>query len=273
MPSPFTPPLDLAELESALPGVRVLRTLGVGGQGVAVEADVDGIGRGALKVYGPQTVASRVDREIEKLRRLKSDHVVRLYNNGQVTLRGELCRFAVMEFVEGDEASALVGSLDDGSVEGEIRRLLVDIAAGIGDLWALRVVHRDIKPANVMRRADGSYVVLDLGLAKHLGEPTLTQLGFTCGTLGYMSPEQAAARKGLTLRSDLFALGILAYEVASGVHPFLRRQDLVGQITVRPLHSVRPAVGSAVSEVVSRLLHPKPLARPSRVDDIAAHLS
>jgi serine/threonine protein kinase len=273
MPSPFSPPLDAAELEAALPGVRVLRTLGVGGQGVAVEADVHGIGRAAVKVYGSQTVASRVDREIDKLRRLASGHVVRLYNHGQASLRGELCRFAVMEFVDGQEASSLVGKLDDGEVDGEVRRLLVDIAAGIGDLWALRVVHRDIKPANIMRRSDGTYVVLDLGLAKHLGEPTLTQLGFTCGTLGYMSPEQAAARRGLTLRSDLFALGILAYEVASGLHPYLRRQELVGQIAVRPLHSVRPAVSSAVSEVVGRLLQPNPLARPSRLDDVVALLA
>lgn len=271
MPSPFTPPLDATELEAALPRMRVVRTLGVGGQGVAVEADVDGIGRAALKVYGTQTVAHRVEREIDKLRRLESGHVVRLYDHGEVSLRGELCRFAVMEFVEGEETSALVGNLDDGSVDGEVRRLLLDIATGIDDLWALRVVHRDIKPANVMRRADGSYVVLDLGLAKHLGEPTLTQLGYTCGTLGYMSPEQAAARRGLTLRSDLFALGILAYEVASGAHPFVRRQELVGRIPVRPLRDVRPAVSIEVSNVVARLLQPTPLARPSR-DEIVAQL-
>lgn len=273
MPSPFTPPLSVSELEAAIPGVRVQRVLGEGGQGIALEVDADGIGKSALKVYGPQTVASRVDREIDKLRRLASDFVVRLHSHGQATLRGEDCRFAIMEFVEGEETTLLVGQLDDDHVDDELRRVLMDIGRGIADMWSLRVVHRDIKPANIMRRADGRYVVLDLGLAKHLDEPTLTQMGLTCGTLGYMSPEQAAARRGLTLRSDLFALGLLVYEIATGTHPFLRRQDLIGRIPVRPLRQARPAISDSVSSLVGRLLQESPLARPSRIDDIVAALT
>jgi len=273
MPEPFSPPLDISEIEQLLTGVRVERILGVGGQGVAAKVDTDAYGVAALKIYGPTTVAARVDREIDKLKRLRSDYVVRLFDHGVVDIRGDSCRYALLEFVDGVELTNLVGNLSDSDADIEVRRLLCDIALGIGDLWSLRVVHRDIKPANIMRRSDGRYLILDLGLAKHLDESTVTQVGFTCGTLGYMSPEQAAARRGLTLRSDLFALGIVAHEVATGHHPFHRRQELVGKLGIRRLRDVRPAISNEVSELVARLLQVHPLSRPSRVHDIVSGLT
>lgn len=271
MTNPFFESLTSEAVEAAIPDIRVLRILGVGGQGIAMEVETTNTDFevAALKIYSPETVVARVDREIEKLSLLESDFVVRLYSHGTATIQNQQCRFALMEYIEGTELSSLVGKFNISELDYELRQLLTEIGQGICDMWKLRIVHRDIKPANVMRRANGRYVILDLGLAKHLDASTLTQIGYTCGTRGYMSPEQAEGRRGLTLRSDMFALGLIAYEVATGVHPFSHRQELIGRFPIRPIRELRPEISIEVADLIENLLTIETIARPSKINSLA----
>lgn len=250
----FTPSLSIDEVRTAFSDLHIHGSLGQGGQGAVFGCrDTDGT-EAALKVYGPATETLRVDWEIEKLSTLRSPYVVRFIRRGIVQLRGSDLVFCLVERVDGQDLANLTGLLDDV----QTRKLIRDVAMGIEAMWTARVVHRDLKPPNVLRDVNNNYVIIDLGYAKHLDQDTITRLGFTCGTLGYMSPEQAEARPGLTFRSDLFALGVLAYEMASGTHPFGRIQSRVGTSVPPPISGLRPAT----QELLTKLLQPNPLDRP-----------
>jgi len=254
MPPAFTPELSIEEVRSAFPNVRLHGYLGQGGQGAVFACrEVDST-EAVLKVYGPATEPLRVDWEIEKLSALRSPYVVRFIRRGAVHLRGNELVYCLVERVDGQDLANIDEILD----EHQTRKLIHDVAKGIEALWAARVVHRDLKPPNVLRDAQGNYVVIDLGYAKHLDQDTITRLGFTCGTLGYMSPEQAEGRPGLTFRSDLYALGLLAYEMASGTHPFSRNQRFVGTSVPHPIPSLSPSTNA----LLLSLLQPDPLDRP-----------
>jgi serine/threonine-protein kinase len=142
------------------------------------------------------------------------------------------------------------------------------VSRGIEAMWAKKVVHRDIKPGNVMQGKSGGFKIIDLGVAKHLDEKTITAFGTWCGTWGYMSPEQAIGRGGLTFRSDLFALGILAYEVSSGLHPYNRDQQVIMTVQMPPPLSSVAKVSPEVESLVGRLLQPNAMLRPSRCADV-----
>lgn len=254
MPPAFTPVLSTDEVRVAFPELHIHGYLGQGGQGAVFGCrDTDGT-ETVLKVYGPATETLRVDWEIEKLSTLRSPYVVRFIRRGVVQLRGGDLIFCLVERVDGQDLANQNGTLDDA----QTRKLIRDVAKGIEAMWGARVVHRDLKPPNVLRDAQGNYVIIDLGYAKHLDQDTITRLGYTCGTLGYMSPEQAGARPGLTFRSDLYALGILAYEMASGSHPFGRNQLKVGTSVPPPV----PGLSPSTQQLLTKLLQPNPLDRP-----------
>lgn len=255
MALPFDPALTAAEVAPAFPGMTIGASLVPGGQGALFRIRHNG-NDAVLKVYGAGTEVVRVEREIRQLQSINSPFVVRLLSHGSAAIRGANHQFTVTEFVDGADLGG-AAQLSDG----EVRRLLHDVAQGIEVLWSKRLVHRDIKPANVIRRARGGFVIIDLGIAKHLEEDTVTRANCWIGTRGYMSPEQAAARRGLTFRSDLFALGVLAYRAASGVHPFLGKQEFIGRIAPRPVHEISK-VESGTSNLIHRLLQPDPMKRP-----------
>ena len=215
--------------------------------------------RAALKVYGPNTQVLRVQGEIDKLGQLQSPNVVGLRAFGDCDIRGLPCRYVLLEFVDGVGGEDLIGQLDDAS----LRDMMSDVARGLDAMWEPhRIVHRDLKPHNIMRRNDGTWVVLDLGLAKAPEDDTITGQGMVVGTPGYMSPEQAGGSRRLTIRSDLFALGLTAYEMACGKHPYLRIQRLVGQISVDRLDQVC-AVSEETGQVVERLMAVDRFQRPA----------
>jgi serine/threonine-protein kinase len=252
----FDPPLTGLEVAGAFPGMTVGAPLAPGGQGALFRTSQDGAADAVLKVYGAGTEIVRVEREIKQLQQIRSPYIVKLLSHGSVKLRGAQHQFTVTEFVGG--ADLATGS---PMSDGEVNQLLHDVAIGIEVLWSKRLVHRDIKPGNVLRRAAGGFVIIDLGIAKHLEEDTVTRANCWIGTRGYMSPEQAAARRGLTFRSDLFALGVLAYRAATGTHPFLGKQELVGRVAPRPAHEIS-SVTRPTSELIHKLLQIDPMKRP-----------
>jgi len=231
--------------------------LDTGGQG----AVFGGYYRGAscaLKVYFPGQVERRVEREVVALRKIDCPTIVRLLWAGDIQLEG--CRLPVVatEFIEGSPLrQSLAGAADDE----RLGALAYDVSLAIEALWNRRIVHRDLKPENILIRPNGRACVIDLGVARHLDETSLTAHGLTWGTRGYMSPEQARGVRQLTCKSDLFALGVILIEVALGRHPTGRDQ---GRLLSSALHKGLPAGvrGCEHEALIKLLLQPKPYQRP-----------
>jgi tetratricopeptide (TPR) repeat protein len=168
---------------------------------------------------------ARFKREAELVSQLESPHVVRVFDFGK-TKNGQ--PYLAMEYVEGPTLDAIV---DKGALAPDhATQILLQVCEGLAEAHALGVIHRDLKPANIIvgRRRDGSEQakILDFGIARlsdrgaSAGGEKLTQMGIVVGTPAYISPEQALA-DSLDHRTDIYALGCVAYELLTGKPPFL----------------------------------------------------
>jgi eukaryotic-like serine/threonine-protein kinase len=213
----------------------------------------------ALKIYSPGQIEERTDREIDALRRIKSETLVTLVGSGRCQLRGDSCLWLETAFIEGEPLSTRIGR---GPLNvSEVSTIIRDIAIAVEALWAERIVHRDIKPDNIMLTPTGRAVLIDLGVARHVDLSPLTTLGKTWGTEGYLSPEQATARRALTCKSDVFALGIVAQESLLGRHPTSRRQSPLtnGGLSTNGLQAGLPL---DFVTLVDAMVHHQAVARP-----------
>lgn len=256
----FDPPLTGEELEAAMTGCEVRDVLPAGGQGAVFRCLLPD-GEAAIKVYGPgANLSRRVEREIAAMKLVDCANLAQLITHGQIRLRGADHLFASVEYIEGPDLQRMPRQAWN---EKLAKQLLRDCATAIAALWEERIVHRDIKPSNIVRsKQDGRFVVIDLGLVKRLGEETVTETGAVCGTRGYMSPEQASARpRALTFRSDMYALGMVTYEMLAGGHPFQRTQELMRKVPPA-LHSFTPT-NKQTSELIDRMLQIDAVRRPT----------
>jgi serine/threonine-protein kinase len=162
------------------------------------------------------------------------------------------------------EGKDLQGEIEDsGSLdEPKVRQILGSMCDALSLLWAYRIVHRDIKPSNILLRQDWSAIVIDLGVARHLDMTSITANGHWLGTPGYMSPEQANAQKALTVKSDIFALGITCYEALSGEHPFYRNQALIMRGSAVSPVRYRVSCSTLISDLFARMIERRPVLRP-----------
>jgi len=269
MADPFNPPLTDQDIDAAFQGrFVVLDILPPGGQG-ALFIVSHPPNKAVLKIY-QNAHNLRGEREAFSLENLDCDHIVRLHEWGRTQIRGEECIFTLTEYIEG---ASLFDELKTRSLsEAGTRQLGYCIADAISALWSPhRIVHRDINPKNIIVRPNNDAVLIDLGIARHRNLTRLTTWGFAWGTEGYMSPEQAAGRRGLTFRSDFFALGIVLYEAASGFHPFNIRQDLIGKVFPTALNSVCQ-VSQDLANIVHSLMEADPLNRPRNPSLLADQL-
>lgn len=257
----FDPPLQPDEIQHIFPGLADITPLKRGGQGAVFKAyDTSLNTHVVLKVFEPWNVVHRAEREARKLRRVNMPYLAKLYDYGRIDIRGHSCAFTKIEYVTGQDLSSLITTRRRLPAL-KVRRLLTCIAMAIDALWAVNVVHRDIKPANIVCADDGRFVLIDLGLAKHLDESTLTQTGYVLGTWGFMAPEQVTGRKQLTLRTDLFALGLTAYLCWTGNHPFFFDQPVPSSRPIRiPPEFQRE--DPRLAEAIQAMLHLDPLYRP-----------
>jgi len=216
----FAPPLTTAEVVSAFnyPGLKVESLAhGIGGQGVVFKATSGAGAVSALKIYYPGSTNERTQREVDALRRISCPSLGKVLDTGTVEIRSEQCIYVVSEFIAG---TALNERVSAGPMPlNQVAKIGHDVALAIEALWAERIVHRDIKPNNVMLTHDGRAVLIDLGVARHLSMDSLTTVGKTWGTEGYMSPEQCAAMRQLSCKSDVYALGVVLRECIAGRHP------------------------------------------------------
>lgn len=253
-----------------LDGYRLDAVIGRGGMGTVYRATDQALEKTvALKVIAPHladddTFVRRFREEAKALARLDADGIVDVY-----TLREtEEALFFVMEHVEGPSLETVLrrrGQLEPPQALSLLRQVLT----AVGHAHASGVLHRDLKPSNVLIDADGQAVITDFGLAKILAsDADLTATHDQLGTVAYMSPEQVKGLQNVDAASDLFAVGLLAYEVLTGRLPFDRSgSDFVVQRAIvdasfPPPSTHAPEVPPAVEQVVLDLLSKDPAARP-----------
>jgi uncharacterized membrane protein YgcG len=187
---------------------------------------------------------------------------------------GELSDSAwiVMELVEGDPLSRVLQRAGRLSVEQTLD-LVAQVAAALSAAHAAGVVHRDIKPGNLLVRADDVVKVTDFGIATTADAVPLTQTGQVIGTPGYLSPEQAAGGPA-SPQSDLYALGVVAYECVSGLRPFAAENpvaELLAHLQATP-PDLPADVPPPVRSLVLRLLSKQPADRPADAETLRAEV-
>ncbi|MFO0842053.1 MAG: protein kinase [Gemmataceae bacterium] len=263
----------------AVPGYELVGEVGRGGMGVIYKAREPSLDRFvALKFLPPEYSRDpdrlgRFLREARTASALNHPHICTVHALGEHEGRP----FLVMEFIEGDTLQALVARRVGVP---EAARLVGQAARALAAAHAAGVVHRDIKPENVMVRADGLVKVVDFGLARRL--PTLaapvpdgndTSPGMFLGTAAYMSPEQARGEP-VDSASDVFSLGIVLYQLATGSHPFEADSALgmMYAITTRqpvPPSRLNPKVPAALDGLIEAMLRKAPRLRPTADETVA----
>jgi nucleotide-binding universal stress UspA family protein len=211
--------------------------------------------------------------EVMILRALRGPHVPRFVAAGDLAR----CAYVVMERIDGQP---LAGWLGRGPVApAEVARLGAALAAALHDLHLQEVVHLDVKPSNVLVRPDGAAVLVDFGLARHAHYPDLLAEEFRrpLGSAPYMAPEQVLGLRS-DPRSDVFALGAVLYELATGTLPFGAPSTLSGlrkrlHRDPAPPRALVPAVPEWLQEVILRCLEPDAADRYASAAQVAFDLS
>jgi len=220
----------------------------------------------AIKVMSPALFSTagmveRFKREARTAASLSHPHIIPIF---AVRESPEIVYF-VMKFVEGRSLESIVHQLGQMPIP-LVQAILYQVGSALGYAHRRGVVHRDVKPANIMIDADGWSVVTDFGIAKVSESQGLTQTGATIGTPSYMSPEQCAAKQGLTGASDQYSLGIVAYEMLAGQLPF-QAETTVGLLfahvheSPRNIADLRPDMPAEVASAVMEMLGKEPEAR------------
>ena len=259
--------MDLAEARDCLPDYRLTQAIPAGAQGSVFRGTApDGTDVVVKIVSG--SWAERGEREIQALRLIRHPSIVRPVDYGSVTFRGQSLPFIATEFVGGEN---LRNELDAGTFDVSTAPLLIaSLADGLDAIWAQRVVHRDIKPENTIVTPDGRGVLVDLGVARCLDMTTLTVGAGSPGTLGYMSPEQARGERNLTTKSDVYSLGVTAYEAVVGDHPFGRNQTAMLRASRAPLVPAQARCSPIVADMIGAMMELVPAMRPMPSDIVAA---
>ena len=258
---------------------EILSVLGTGGMGSVYKAkDLELDRLVALKVIRPELArnAAIVDRFKQELRlshKVTHRNVVRLYDLSE----DAGMRFVTMELVAGRDLRGILeerGKLPADEAVDVFQQicLALEAAHGVG------ILHRDLKPQNVMREdKTGRVVVMDFGLARMIdSNDGMTQTGALVGTIDYMSPEQALG-KDLDQRSDIFALGLIGYEMLTGAMPF-RAESIVASLLKRtqqravPMSDVDKNIPGTLSNIIAKCLEKDPANRYQRAEELEADL-
>jgi serine/threonine protein kinase len=266
---------------------RIDKVLGAGGMGVVVAAHhIHLDDRVAIKFLLPEALANRemvarFAREAQAAVKIKSEHVARVTDVG--TLENG-APYMVMEYLDGSDLSAWL--LERGALPIEQAvEFVLQACEAIAEAHSLGIVHRDLKPANlfVIRRPDGglSVKVLDFGISKRTGlsgsAGSMTRTAAIMGSPLYMSPEQMQSSKDTDTRSDIWALGIILYELLTGDAPFIAdtMPELVLKIVSAPpplLRAVKPGAPVGLERVILRCLERDRTTRYQTVAELAAAL-
>jgi serine/threonine protein kinase/TolB-like protein len=292
-----TVPADVsAYLQSALGDTyRIERELGGGGMSRVFLAHEQALGRDVvIKVLLPMIAAGmrteRFAREVRVAAAMQHPNVVPLLSAGDAAG----LPYYVMPYVSGESLRARLTRLRTLPLADALS-ILRDVARALAFAHEQGVVHRDVKPENVLLAGDAA-VVTDFGIAKAVvaagtgsdersgarsaaGLGTLSAVGTTIGTPAYMAPEQASGDPHVDHRADVYAWGVLAYELLGGRHPFADRTtlpDLLAaqlSVTPQPLSAVAPELSPALSALVMRCLEKDRVRRPQSARELSNALA
>jgi tRNA A-37 threonylcarbamoyl transferase component Bud32 len=259
---------------------EIERELGAGGMAtVYLARDLKHHRHVALKVLRPDLAVvlggERFLREIEIAARIEHPHILTLIDSGEAN--GIL--YYVMPYVKGESLRDRLSHKGKFPI-GDAVRMLRDVADGLAEAHRHGLVHRDIKPDNVMMSGNHA-VVMDFGVAKAVtlatGPQNLTTAGIALGTPSYMSPEQAAADPNIDHRTDIYAMGVLGYELLAGRPPFLgatAQEILAAHLTTEPepVTKHRADTPPALEAVVMKCLEKRPADRWQKTDEVLQQL-
>ncbi len=250
---------------------RIISQIGSGGMGAVYLAEHPLIGKKvALKVIHRdlaqnREVIQRFSQEAKSVNKIGHEHIVTVHDFGQ-SEQGDY--FYIMEFVDGVTLAKVLSN--DTVMEGQrVLHIGSQIAAGLAAAHAAGIIHRDLKPDNIMLskrgRTDDYVKILDFGLAKVFSGDSngLTAVGVVLGTPQYMSPEACESRRDIDHRTDIYALGVLLFQMLTGRLPFegaTMGEILIKQVTTLPppLRAFNSAVAPAIEQIVLRCLAKKP---------------
>ena len=261
----------------------IVEQIGAGGMGVVYRAHDERLDRDvAIKVLPEQFAQepdhlARFEREAKAVARLDHPNILSIHDIG--TDHG--VTYAVMELLEGTSLRQVMSG--DGVTIGKALEYTKTVAAALAAAHDKGIVHRDLKPENVFLTVDGRIKVLDFGLAKLLfpngglatDMPTAslkTAPGALLGTLAYMAPEQVQGRP-VDQRADIFALGVMLYEMLAGRRPFggsntIETAAAILQKDPKPISATVPGVPSGLESVLKTCLEKRPEDRFSSVRDL-----
>ena len=261
-------PLTARDLESAFAGrFEVGDEIGVGGQGAVYRATRRATPDGApaaddvaLKIYNGRVEVIRVAREVDALTRIRHASIANLVEHGSVVVRAETSLYVACDFIDG---TPLDGRLTKGRLPANVVVAIArDMLRAINELWSRRIVHRDVNPKNIMLKVgERDAVLIDLGIARHVGQGPITSLGTAWGTNGYMSPEQDRAEQQLSCLSDVFSLGVVLQEALLGQHPTQCNQNILSSCPPKTA-SLMSDVPTALAGLIDQMLSPRPAFRP-----------
>jgi serine/threonine protein kinase/Tfp pilus assembly protein PilF len=266
-------------------GFHVVRELAAGGMSRVFVAREDLLQREiVVKLLPPDLMAGlsveRFRTEIHHAAKLQHPHIVPVLAAGVIEYRGGTRGpYYTMPLIRGDTLRARL--VRDGPLpQDEVRRILCDVVDALAHAHDHGIVHRDIKPDNIFL-VGKSALVTDFGVSKALmpSQPDglVTGVGITLGTPGYMAPEQAAAEPDLDHRADIYAVGVVAYELLTGQRPFEGssiQKLLVAQAveTPVPLRERQPSVSPGLAAIVMRCLEKRPADRFQTAHEMLAAL-
>ena len=254
---------------------RIIGLLGRGGMGEVYRATDLTLGQSVALKFLPeeasrnQRLLERFHGEVRVARLVSHPNVCRVYDIGEI----EGMPFISMEYVDGEDLASLllrIGRLPGDKAVETARKL----CAGLTAAHDRGVIHRDLKPQNIMINKRGEVVIMDFGLAAISDQ--LSGAEVRNGTPAYMAPEQLKG-SGVTARSDIYALGLVLYELFTGKKPYDARNvqqliDLQDSVNLASMTSVAPDIDPGVEKVIRRCLDPDPAKRPAGALAVAAAL-
>jgi tetratricopeptide (TPR) repeat protein/TolB-like protein len=235
----------------------------------------------ALKVIRPEITADpgaardlerRFKRELLVARQVTHKNVVRIHDLGEI----DGIKYLTMPYIQGRDLASILAKETKLPVPRAIA-LARQVASGLQAAHDAGVVHRDLKPANVMIDEDDQAVIMDFGIARSVSGGGATMAGAVVGTLEYMAPEQAMAQP-IDHRADIYALGLMLYDMVLGPRYSSRAESAVAELMARvqkplpPARSVDPTIPEDLERVIDRCTQPDPSARYQSTEQLARDL-